>query len=347
MLDLCSVPTGESTGEALRRSVDLARHAEGWGLTRYWVAEHHNLPGIASSAPAVLVGQIASATSAIRVGSGGVMLPNHAPLAVAEQFGTLEALHPGRIDLGIGRASGADRGTARALRRSAEGLSAADFARQLAELQQYFLGQPTENCSPGQIRAIPAEGNRPTVWLLGSTGSSAENPRTSDDRSGFAVLAVSPAARRSPCTSRTTSLRIPPEANSTLQDYQFYRCTSNNATKIFVRFMVDPRENSEVAYSGGAPLTHDSLAWIREVLTDYLQRQLGRMSVSEGSIAAMSSGSLVMTGCPRSLAQMATLTSTMSAVRVAAQRAPTRSAILVSSGTTDVTDARSKRAIRA
>jgi Luciferase-like monooxygenase len=96
--DLCPVPTGESAAEALRRSIDLARHAERWGYTRYWVAEHHNMPGIASSAPAVLAGQIASATSVIRVGSGGVMLPNHAPLTVAEQFGTLEAMHPGRID---------------------------------------------------------------------------------------------------------------------------------------------------------------------------------------------------------------------------------------------------------
>ena len=128
MLDLCPVPTGESAGEALRRSVDLARHAERWGLRRYWVAEHHSMPGIASSAPAVLAGRIASATSAIRVGSGGVMLPNHAPLTVAEQFGTLEAMHPGRIDLGIGRAPGTDRVTARALRRSADGLPPADFA---------------------------------------------------------------------------------------------------------------------------------------------------------------------------------------------------------------------------
>jgi luciferase family oxidoreductase group 1 len=179
VLDLCPVPTGESTGEALRRSVHLARHAEWLGFTRYWVAEHHNMPGIASSAPAVLVGQIASATSAIRVGSGGVMLPNHAPLTVAEQFGTLEALHPGRIDLGIGRAPGTDRATARALRRSAEGLPAAGFARQLAELQAYFAGygaagQPTGECAPGQIRAIPAEGNEPAMWLLGSTGYSAE-----------------------------------------------------------------------------------------------------------------------------------------------------------------------------
>ena len=173
VLDLCPVPTGESTGEALRRSADLARHAERWGFTRYWVAEHHSIPGIASSAPAVLAGQIASATSAIRVGSGGVMLPNHAPLAVAEQFGTLEAMHPGRIDLGIGRAPGTDRATARALRRSPDGMPAPDFAAQLAELRAYFA-EPAEESSPGRTRAIPAEGNEPAVWLLGSTGYSAE-----------------------------------------------------------------------------------------------------------------------------------------------------------------------------
>jgi luciferase family oxidoreductase group 1 len=176
VLDLCPVPTGGSVGEALRRSVDLARQAERLGFARYWVAEHHSLPGIASSAPAVLVGQLASATSAIRVGSGGVMLPNHPPLTVAEQFGTLEALHPGRIDLGIGRAPGTDRETARALRRSVDGLPAADFARQFAELRAYFAG-------PGDVgavtdkprtRAIPAEGNEPAMWLLGSTGYSAE-----------------------------------------------------------------------------------------------------------------------------------------------------------------------------
>jgi luciferase family oxidoreductase group 1 len=174
VLDLCPVPAGESAGEALRRSVDLARHAERWGFTRYWVAEHHGMPGIASSAPAVLVGHIASATSAIRVGSGGVMLPNHAPLTVAEQFGTLEAMHPGRIDLGIGRAPGTDRSTARALRRSAEGLPGADFAGQLAELRGYFADQAAEGGPPGRVRAIPAEGNEPAVWLLGSTGYSAE-----------------------------------------------------------------------------------------------------------------------------------------------------------------------------
>jgi luciferase family oxidoreductase group 1 len=139
VLDLCPVPAGETAVEALHRSLDLARHAERWGYTRYWVAEHHNMPGIASSAPALLVGQIAAATSAIRVGSGGVMLPNHVPLTVAEQFGTLEAMHPGRIDLGIGRAPGTDRATARALRRNAEAVPAAGFARQLAELRSYFL----------------------------------------------------------------------------------------------------------------------------------------------------------------------------------------------------------------
>jgi luciferase family oxidoreductase group 1 len=174
VLDLCPVPTGGSTGEALGRSLDLARHAERWGFTRYWVAEHHNMPGIASSAPAVLVGQIASATCAIRVGSGGVMLPNHAPLIVAEQFGMLEALYPGRIDLGIGRAPGTDRATARALRRGAPGLTAAEYAGQVTQLQAYFAGRRAPDHPDGQIRAIPAEGNEPAVWLLGSTGYSAE-----------------------------------------------------------------------------------------------------------------------------------------------------------------------------
>lgn len=178
VLDLCPVPDGESTGETLRRSVDLAQHAQRWGFTRYWVAEHHNLPGIASAAPAVLIGQLAAATSTIRVGSGGVMLPNHAPLTVAEQFGTLESLHPGRIDLGIGRAPGTDPVTARALRRSAEGLPTAGFADQLTELRGYFADpRETAGDTAGdapQIRAIPAEGNEPAVWLLGSTGFSAE-----------------------------------------------------------------------------------------------------------------------------------------------------------------------------
>ena len=149
VLDLCPVPTGVPTSEALRRSVDLARHIETWGYGRYWVAEHHNLAGIASSAPAVLVGQVAAATSSIRVGSGGVMLPNHVPLVVAEQFGMLEAMYPGRVDLGIGRAPGTDQVTARALRRNMEALSAEDFPQQLVELQAYFLDQPAVGPSRG------------------------------------------------------------------------------------------------------------------------------------------------------------------------------------------------------
>jgi len=174
VLDLCPVPTGESVGETLRRSVDLACHVERWGFRRFWAAEHHSLPGIASSAPAVLAGQIAAATQAIRVGSGGVMLPNHAPLTVAEQFGTLEAMYPGRVDLGVGRAPGTDRATARVLRRSTEGLPVAHFPALVAELLGYFAGPPAPDHPNGQVRAIPAEGNRPAVWLLGSTGYSAE-----------------------------------------------------------------------------------------------------------------------------------------------------------------------------
>jgi luciferase family oxidoreductase group 1 len=163
-----------STPEALRRTVDLARQAEKWGFRRYWVAEHHNMPGIASSAPAVLIGQIAAATSTMRVGSGGVMLPNHAPLVVAEQFGMLEALYPGRIDLGIGRAPGTDQVTALALRRSVEALSAEDFPEQLLALQGFFAGSFGDGHPYPPVRAIPAEGNQPDLWLLGSSGFSAQ-----------------------------------------------------------------------------------------------------------------------------------------------------------------------------
>jgi luciferase family oxidoreductase group 1 len=141
---------------------------EAWGYQRFWVAEHHNMPGIASSAPAVLSGQVAAATTTIRVGSGGVMLPNHAPLVVAEQFGMLEAFYPGRIDLGIGRAPGTDQMTALALRRSMEALSADDFPEQLEALLGFFAGHYQ------RVRAIPAEGNQPALWLLGSSGYSAQ-----------------------------------------------------------------------------------------------------------------------------------------------------------------------------
>src|SRR5437763_1561903 len=133
VLDLAPVPQGATAGEALRNSIDLAKKTERWGYHRYWVAEHHNMPGIASSAPAVLIAHLAEATQTMRVGSGGVMLPNHAPLTIAEQFGMLEALHPGRIDLGIGRAPGTDQLTASALR-STPDLSAEDFPQDLGEL---------------------------------------------------------------------------------------------------------------------------------------------------------------------------------------------------------------------
>ena len=170
VLDLAPVSAGSTSAAALRATIELARHTEALGYHRFWVAEHHNMPGIASSAPAVLVGQVAAATSTLRVGSGGVMLPNHPPLVVAEQFGMLTALHPDRIDLGIGRAPGTDARTAQALRRSTAPLSADDFPQQLAELIDYFAVDPRA----GGIHATPAAGNQPPVWLLGSSGYSAQ-----------------------------------------------------------------------------------------------------------------------------------------------------------------------------
>jgi luciferase family oxidoreductase group 1 len=169
VLDLATVPEGSTSGQALHDTLDLAQHVESLGYHRFWVAEHHNMPGIASSAPAVLIGHIAQVTEHMRVGSGGVMLPNHPPLVVAEQFGMLEALHPGRIDLGLGRAPGTDPVTAHALRRSPAPLSADDFPEQLSELIGYFTPQQRH-----PITAVPAEGNRPPVWLLGSSGYSAQ-----------------------------------------------------------------------------------------------------------------------------------------------------------------------------
>jgi luciferase family oxidoreductase group 1 len=162
VLDTAPVWRGSTPAQSLRDLTDLARHAERLGYQRYWVAEHHNTLSIASSSPPVLVGQLASVTSTIRVGAGGVMLTNHPPLVVAEQFGTLEALHPGRIDLGIGRAPGTDPVTARLLQRNGD-----DFGGQLTELMGYFDDNPTVN-------AIPAHGNRPSFWLLGSGLDSAE-----------------------------------------------------------------------------------------------------------------------------------------------------------------------------
>jgi luciferase family oxidoreductase group 1 len=171
VLDLSPIVEGGNAAQALRHSLELARHAERCGYRRYWVAEHHNMDGVASSATAVLVGQIAAATSTIRVGSGGVMLPNHAPLVIAEQFGTLATLFPGRIDLGLGRAPGTDRATMRALRRHLDTSDEEEgFPRDVMELQAY-LGPPT----PGQaVRAIPGSGTEVPIWLLGSSLYSAQ-----------------------------------------------------------------------------------------------------------------------------------------------------------------------------
>lgn len=171
VLDLSLIVEGGSAAEALRNTLDLARHAEALGYRRYWVAEHHNMDGVASSAAAVLVGQIAAVTERIRVGSGGVMLPNHAPLVIAEQFGTLATLYPGRIDLGLGRAPGTDRVTMRALRRT---LAPSDeeqgFPNDVLELIGYL-----EPAQPDQaVRAIPGMGTQVPVWLLGSSLYSAQ-----------------------------------------------------------------------------------------------------------------------------------------------------------------------------
>src|SRR5262249_56301262 len=163
VLDLAPICEGGDAAQTLRNSLELARHAERLGYLRYWLAEHHNMPGIASSATSVVIGHIAAGTSKIRVGSGGIMLPNHAPLVIAEQFGTLATLFPGRIDLGLGRAPGTDPRTAYALRRNLTGDSD-QFPEDVIELLTY-LGKPR----PGQrVHAIPGEGTEPPVWILGS-----------------------------------------------------------------------------------------------------------------------------------------------------------------------------------
>ncbi len=174
VLDLASRPAGGTNAEAVAGTVRLARAAEALGYRRFWVAEHHGMPAIASSAPAVLIAGVAAATERIRVGSGGVMLPNHAPLVVAEQFGTLVALYGDRIDLGIGRAPGTDGATAMALRRSKEGLGVEDFPQQLVDLLGFFSGDLSDANPLHTITAVPGLGDRPEVWLLGSSGYSAQ-----------------------------------------------------------------------------------------------------------------------------------------------------------------------------
>jgi luciferase family oxidoreductase group 1 len=163
VLDLAPILEGGDAADAFRRSLDLAQHAERWGYRRFWLAEHHGMPGIASAATAVVIGHVAAGTSTIRVGAGGIMLPNHAPLVIAEQFGTLASLFPGRIDLGLGRAPGSDQLTARALRRGP--LAAETFPDDVVELMDYF--RPPH---PRQlVRAVPGAGLDVPVWILGSS----------------------------------------------------------------------------------------------------------------------------------------------------------------------------------
>jgi len=173
VLDVSPVPSGSSSGEALRNTLDLARLADRLGFTRYWLAEHHNTPLIASSAPEIMIGHVADATSRIRVGSGGIMLPNHTPLKVAETFRVLEALHPGRVDLGIGRAPGTDSLTALALRRSRQALSAEDFPARLSDLLAFLNHGFPQDHPLESIRAMPDDVPMPEIWLLGSSDFSA------------------------------------------------------------------------------------------------------------------------------------------------------------------------------
>ncbi len=163
VLDLSPIAQGSDAAHSFRNTLDLARHAERWGYRRFWLAEHHGMPGIASAATAVLIGYVAGGTSTIRVGAGGIMLPNHSPLVIAEQFGTLESLYPGRIDLGLGRAPGSDQRTAQALRRNLAS-DAEEFPRDVQELADYFSDAPRQ-----AVRAVPGTGLKVPLWILGSS----------------------------------------------------------------------------------------------------------------------------------------------------------------------------------
>jgi luciferase family oxidoreductase group 1 len=163
ILDLAPITEGSSAAESFQNSLELAQHGERWGYNRFWLAEHHGMPGIASAATAVLMSHVANGTSRIRIGAGGIMLPNHSPLVIAEQFGTLESLFPGRIDLGLGRAPGSDHTTARALRRNLAS-DADEFPQDVVELMDYFAGSPRR-----QVRAVPGAGLNVPVWILGSS----------------------------------------------------------------------------------------------------------------------------------------------------------------------------------
>ncbi len=163
VLDLAPICQGSDAAQSFRNTLDLARHSERWGFRRFWLAEHHGMPGIASAATAVLIGHVAGGTSTIRVGAGGIMLPNHSPLVIAEQFGTLESLYPGRIDLGLGRAPGSDQITARALRRNLAA-DVDEFPQDVQELARYLSGTP-----PQAVRAVPGFGLNVPLWILGSS----------------------------------------------------------------------------------------------------------------------------------------------------------------------------------
>lgn len=174
VLDLAMVPSGQSSGEALAATTSLAQHADALGFHRFWVAEHHNMETVASTTPAVLMAHLAANTERLRVGSGGVMLPNHAPLAIAEQFALLEAMYPGRVDLGVGRAPGTDRSTALALRGAADNRDAEDFPRHLIDVMGLLGDKRTEHGLWEQFRATPDLETSPAVILLGSSGFSAQ-----------------------------------------------------------------------------------------------------------------------------------------------------------------------------
>jgi luciferase family oxidoreductase group 1 len=163
ILDLCPIAEGSNAAASFRNTLDLAQHAERWGYKRHWLAEHHGMPGIASAATAVLIAHVAGGTSTIRVGAGGIMLPNHSPLVIAEQFGTLESLYPGRIDLGLGRAPGSDQATAHALRRNLQS-DAEGFPQDVLELVDYFSEEPNQ-----RVHAVPGIGLKVPIWILGSS----------------------------------------------------------------------------------------------------------------------------------------------------------------------------------
>ncbi len=186
VLDISPVPSGSSSSDALRNTLDLAKLTDALGYTRYWLAEHHNTALIASTSPEVMIGHVANVTQRMRVGSGGIMLPNHAPLKVAETFRVLEALHPGRIDLGLGRAPGTDSLTALALRRSREAVYSDDFPAQLAELLAFFDDDFPANHPYARVKAMPEDAETPEVWLLGSSEFSAQLAASAGLRFAFA-----------------------------------------------------------------------------------------------------------------------------------------------------------------